>query len=110
VEFSAVYRSAGFAVDGGELPDFLPAVLDLAAYAGDPVWTLLHRHRIGLDLLVQALDRDGSVYRHAVQAVRSMLPAPGPAELAAAATLARSGPPREEVGLQPFALAPGGRR
>ncbi len=110
LEFAAVYQATGFAVDGGELPDFLPAVLDLAAYAGDPAWALLRRHRVGLDLLVRALDRDASPYRHAVQAVRLMLPPPGPAELAAAAALARSGPPREEVGLQPFALAPGGRR
>jgi nitrate reductase delta subunit len=110
LEFAAVYKATGFAVKDGELPDFLPAVLDLAAYAGNPAWALLRRHRVGLDLLVRALDRDKSPYRHAVQAVRVMLPPPGPAELAAAAALARSGPPREEVGLQPFALTPGGRR
>lgn len=110
VQFAAVYRAAGYAVDGGELPDFLPAVLDLAAHAGAPAWALLRRHRIGLDLLVQALDAHRSVYRHAVDAVRAMLPPASPAELAAAAALARSGPPREQVGLQPFASTPGGHR
>jgi nitrate reductase delta subunit len=110
LEFAAAYRESGLAVDGGELPDFLPAVLDLAASAGAPGWALLRRHRIGLDLLAQALDRDGSPYRYVVEAVRAMLPPPGAAELAAAAALARSGPPHEEVGLQPFALNPGGRR
>jgi len=110
VEFAAVYQASGFAVDGGELPDYLPAVLDLAAYAGDPAWALLRRQRVGLDLLAQALDADGSVYRHAVEAVRRMLPASTPTYLAASVALARSGPPREEVGLQPFALTTGGRR
>jgi nitrate reductase molybdenum cofactor assembly chaperone NarJ/NarW len=106
VAFAAAYREAGFAIAGGELPDHLPTVLELAAHAGEPGWALLRRHRVGLDLLAAALT--GSVYRHAVEAVRSMLPPPGPADLVAAATLARSGPPREEVGLQPFTL--GGRR
>jgi nitrate reductase molybdenum cofactor assembly chaperone NarJ/NarW len=110
--FAAVYRAAGLAVDGGELPDYLPAVLELAAHAGDPGWALVRDHRIGLDLLSQALHTHGSVYRHAVDAVRSVLPAATPKDLAAMATLVRSGPPREEVGLQPFALTsgPGGRR
>jgi nitrate reductase delta subunit len=112
VSFAAAYRAAGLALDGGELPDFLPAVLELAAHAGEPGWDLLRGHRIGLDLLAQALAGHGSVYRHAVDAVRAMLPAAGPRDLAAVAALARSGPPREEVGLQPFPLAAptGGRR
>jgi nitrate reductase delta subunit len=38
-----------------------------------------------------------------------MLPAPAPAELAAAAGLARTGPPGEEVGLEPYPQL-GGRR
>jgi nitrate reductase molybdenum cofactor assembly chaperone NarJ/NarW len=36
--------------------------------------------------------------------VRALLPAPGAHDLAAALRLARGGPPREEVGLEPFAL------
>lgn len=107
LEFAAAYKAAGFAVDGGELPDYLPAVLDLAAQAGEAGWVLLRRHRIGLDLLRQALDASGSVYRHAVAAVTALLPPPTGADLTAAVALARSGPPREEVGLQPFALTSG---
>jgi len=110
VEFAAAYKAAGFAVEGGELPDFLPAVLDLAAQAGEPGWSLLRRHRIGLNLLGQALAADGSVYAYAIDAVRALLPPAGPAELAAASALASTGPPAERVGLQPFALTPGGRR
>ncbi|MGW4152400.1 nitrate reductase molybdenum cofactor assembly chaperone [Micromonospora chersina] len=112
VGFSGAYRRAGLAVVDGELPDFLPAVLDLAA-ADDGGWRLLRDNRVGLDLLVEALGRERSVYRHAAAAVREMLPPAQPADLAAAARLARTGPPVEQVGLEPFGLVdttPGGRR
>ncbi|KKK07767.1 nitrate reductase molybdenum cofactor assembly chaperone [Micromonospora sp. HK10] len=111
VGFSGAYRRAGLAVVDGELPDFLPAVLDLAA-ADDGGWRLLRDHRVGLDLLVEALGRERSAYRHAVAAVREMLPPAQPADLAAAARLARTGPPAEQVGLEPFGLVDtsGGRR
>jgi nitrate reductase delta subunit len=105
--FAAAYRSVGLAVDGGELPDYLPAVLDLAA-AHDNGWRLLREHRVGLDLLEAALERERSVYARAVRAVRRLLPPAAPADLAAAARLARTGPPAEQVGLQPYP-APGGR-
>ena len=112
VGFTAAYKAAGLEVVGGELADFLPAVLDLAA-VDDGGWRLLRDNRVGLDLLVEALGRETSVYRHAVAAVREMLPPAGPAELAAAARLARTGPPVEQVGLEPFGLVEtttGGRR
>ena len=108
VGFAAAYRATGLEVTGGELPDFLPAVLDLAA-TDEAGWRLLRDHRVGLDLLVQALAAERSVYRHAVDAVGALLPPPCPSELAAAAGLARSGPPREEVGLEPYPVL-GGRR
>ncbi len=101
VAFAQAYRDAGLSVAGGELPDFLPAVLDLAA-VHDGGWTLLRDHRIGLDLLAQALGAEGSVYRHAAETVRALLPPAGPRDLAAALTLARHGPPREEVGLEGY--------
>ncbi|GAA2523078.1 nitrate reductase molybdenum cofactor assembly chaperone [Pilimelia columellifera] len=109
VGFVAAYKAAGVEVVGGELPDYLPAVLDLAAvHVGG--WRLLRANRIGLDLLDKALA--GSPYRHAIAAVRAMLPPPDAADLAAAATLARTGPPMEQVGLEGFGLVDttGGRR
>lgn len=111
VGFAEAYKRIGLLVADGELPDFLPAVLDLAA-VDEVGWRLLHDHRVGLDLLAQALAAEKSVYRRAVEAVRAMLPAPGPGDLAAALRLARSGPPREQVGLDGFALptTSGGRR
>lgn len=111
--FAETYRLAGYAVADGELPDYLPAVLDLAAAAGDPGWRLLHTHRVGLDLLHAALQRDRSVYAQAVAAVRTLLPPPDPADHAAVRRLAETGPPSELVGLDPFPTTPtaaGGRR
>jgi nitrate reductase delta subunit len=109
VLFAAGYKAAGLELLDGELPDHLPAVLDLAALH-DEGWRLLRENRIGLDLLVTALDT--SVYQHAVEAVRAMLPPPQPGDIAAAVRLARTGPPVEQVGLEPFGLVDttGGRR
>src|SRR5690606_22408840 len=96
VGFASAYRAAGVEVVGGELPDYLPAVLDLAA-VDDRGWRLLRDNRVGLDLLAAALEREQTVYRHAVEAVRTMLPPAGPGDLRAAAHLARTGPPAEQV-------------
>lgn len=111
VEFAAAYRAAGVELVGGELPDFLPAVLELAAL-DDTGWRLLRGYRVGLDLLVEALAGERSVYREAVAAVRGLLPPAGPDDDLAARRLAAAGPPAELVGLDGFALAetPGGRR
>ena len=111
VLFAAAYKAAGLTVIDGELPDYLPAVLDLAALHDDG-WRLLRENRIGLDLLAEALAAQRSVYRHAIEAVRAMLPPAQPGDIAAAARLARTGPPVEQVGLEPFGLVdtPGGRR
>ncbi|HEX6076085.1 MAG TPA: nitrate reductase molybdenum cofactor assembly chaperone [Micromonosporaceae bacterium] len=102
VRFAAVYRSVGYEVAGGELPDHLPTVLDLAATTGEVGWALLREHRVGIELLGAALERDGSVYRHVLAAVRSMLPAAAREDITAAAALAAAGPPMERVGLVPY--------
>ncbi len=103
VEFLAAYKAAGLELVDGELPDYLPAVLDLAA-VDDGGWRLLTANRVGLDLLVESLAKEKSVYRHAVEAVRGMLPAAGPADRRAMAQLARTGPPTEQVGLEPYGV------
>jgi len=105
-DFAAAYRRAGLVVADGELPDYLPAVLDLAA-VDDAGWALLRANRVGLSLLADALAKDRSVYRRAVDAVLASLPRAGRRERAAAARAARTGPPTELVGLEPFTAAPG---
>jgi nitrate reductase molybdenum cofactor assembly chaperone NarJ/NarW len=111
VLFAAAYKAAGVEIVDGELPDYLPAVLDLAALDDDG-WRLLRENRIGLDLLAKALDTEKSAYRHVIEAVRAMLPPPQPGDIAAALRLAQSGPPVEQVGLEPFGHVDttGGRR
>ena len=99
VEFADAYRAAGLRVVDGELPDYLPAVLDLAA-ADDAGWRLLGEHRVPLELLAEALSR--SVYQDAVRAVLLLLPAARPGDPAAVARLAQVGPPQELVGLEPY--------
>lgn len=96
----ARYRAAGVEWDSPELPDFLPAVLEYAATADlTDGLALLQEHRAGIELLRLALIDADTPYAAAVQAVCALLPGPSPADVAAAKALARSGPPREQVGL-----------
>jgi len=100
------YREAGMEFDSTELPDFLPAVLEYAA-TGDLAdgLALLQEHRAGLELLRLALVEAGAPRAALLEAVCAVLPGPSPADVAAAKALARTGPPREQVGLD---LAPFG--
>ena len=111
VLFAGAYQAAGVRVADGELPDYLPAVLDLAAL-DDGGWRLLRENRVGLELLARALTAETSIYRHVLDAVTAMLPPAQPGDIAAAVRLARTGPPVEQVGLEPFGLVDttGGRR
>ncbi|GAA5012556.1 nitrate reductase molybdenum cofactor assembly chaperone [Streptomyces siamensis] len=106
VRFKQVYREHGMEFTGEELPDFLPAVLEFSAHAGP---FLLREHRAGLELLRLALTDFGTPYASVLDAVCATLPGPSPKDRAEALALARSGPPREEVGLEPFGgLEPSG--
>lgn len=102
----ARYRAAGMDLTGPELPDHLPAVLEYAA-TGDLAdgLALLQEHRAGLELLRLALREVEAPWAAVLEAVCALLPGPSPADVAAAKALARSGPPREQVGLD---LAPFG--
>ncbi|MFC9975488.1 nitrate reductase molybdenum cofactor assembly chaperone [Spirillospora sp. NPDC127200] len=96
------YREAGVELDSRELPDFLPIVLEFAALHGGA--DLLAEHRAGLELLRLALLDRGSPYAAPVEAVCATLPGPSPRDRAEARRMARSGPPAENVGLEPFTL------
>ena len=101
--FQDAYRSRGLAVAGGELPDFLPVVLELAATEDeDLALALLFEHRQGIEVLRQSLDDRGSPYADVIRALEAALPEPTPEIIAAALTLASEGPPAEQVGLEPF--------
>ncbi|MEQ4206803.1 nitrate reductase molybdenum cofactor assembly chaperone [Actinopolymorpha sp. B9G3] len=97
------YRRGGLELSANELPDFLPVALEYAA-TGDLAdgLALLQDHRAGIELLRLALRDVGSAYAGVVEAVCALLPGPSPADRAAAQKLARTGPPQESVGLEPF--------
>jgi nitrate reductase delta subunit len=98
-----LYRAAGFILESGELPDYLPLVLEFAAHDDEHGRWVLREHRAGLELLQMHLRERRSPYSELLEAVRAGLPALGVAQLADVQRLAAGGPPREEVGLEPFA-------
>ncbi|MFJ4206299.1 nitrate reductase molybdenum cofactor assembly chaperone [Streptomyces sviceus] len=71
VRFQEVYRAAGLEFTGEELPDFLPAVLELAARTGD--LGLLTEHRDGLEHLRSRLTGFGTPYATVLDAVCATL-------------------------------------
>lgn len=99
---AGAYRGAGFALATGELPDHLPALLELAAV--DPCGAaVLAEHRPALDALRLALESSDSPYAAAVDAVTAALPGPTRTDRAALRRYREQGPPSERVGLEPFA-------
>ncbi|WNZ13157.1 nitrate reductase molybdenum cofactor assembly chaperone [Streptomyces sp. 11x1] len=97
------YRAAGWDIDGGELPDHLPVVLEFAALAGPGRGEApLRQHRRGIELIHRALTDADSPYRHVIAALIALLPPPTEADLRAVAELAAEGPPAEDVGLGPY--------
>jgi nitrate reductase molybdenum cofactor assembly chaperone NarJ/NarW len=113
LRFTHAYRSAGAEFSGGELPDHLAVVCEFAATADLELGLrLLAENRAGVELLHRALVDARSPYVGILDAVRAVLPEPAPRDLERALELARTGPPEEEVGLEPFGPPEqmGGRR
>ncbi|WP_105036875.1 nitrate reductase molybdenum cofactor assembly chaperone [Cryobacterium aureum] len=102
--FKKVYRQTDFLTNThGELPDFLPLVLEFAAIA-DPIAgrELLRQYRPSLELLRLALIEHGSPYGEVVAGVCGTLPGSSPADQEAVQRMAGYGPPTETVGLEPY--------
>lgn len=103
LRFSHAYRSSGAEFLGGELPDHLAVVCEFAAHTDLTLGLrLLNENRAAIELVRSALAETGSPWTDALDLVRSVLPPAHPRDLEKAAALARSGPPEEEVGLEPF--------
>ncbi|GAA3695808.1 hypothetical protein GCM10022204_09560 [Microlunatus aurantiacus] len=97
------YRRSGFLVDThGELPDYLPLILEYAARV-DPRdgAELLQDFRRSLELLRLALVDKATPYAGVVAAVCATLPGPSPRDRKAVMAMAAAGPPTETVGLEP---------
>jgi nitrate reductase delta subunit len=102
VAFKTAYRDAGFVPSEAELPDYLPMVLEFAALS-DRGGRLLRCRRGDVELLRRALARAESPYEDVVAAVCAQLPRLTRGELRQVLAAWETGPPREEVGLEPFA-------
>lgn len=100
--FTAAYRAAGFERSTDELPDHLAVVLDFAALHARGE-RLLRTHRADLELIRRALSEAGTPYAHVVDAVCGRLPRLTRRDLVLVHRAAESGPPAEQVGLEPFA-------
>jgi nitrate reductase delta subunit len=100
VRFKQAYREHGLEFSDEELPDFLPAVLEFSAATRSR--TLLQQHRAGVELLRLALADADTPYLRVLESVCATLPGAGPADRAQARALAAAGPPREDVGLEPY--------
>jgi nitrate reductase molybdenum cofactor assembly chaperone NarJ/NarW len=102
-QLKQLYRDNGFVLVCSELPDFLPVILEFAAVADVGLGLrVLQDRRAGLELLRLALLDADSPYAALVEAVCALLPGRSPQDEAAARALARSGPPGEQVGLEPY--------
>ena len=99
-----MYAAAGLPLDGDELPDFLPAMLEFAALAPDGYGhTLLAKHRLSLELLRLRLAEKNSPWGCALELLCDAFPRLVPIERDRLARLRADGPPAEQVGLEPFA-------
>ena len=99
-----LYAAAGLELATGELPDYLPLMLEFAALAPAGLGEkLLQEHRPAIELVRGNLHEAGSPYAHLLDALGACLPRLTPLERERIRKLAADGPPREQVGLQPFA-------
>ena len=113
LRFSHAYRTAGAEFLGGELPDHLAVVCEFAATTDLELGLrLLSENRAALELIRTALVEARSPWADALDVVRGLLGEAPPRDVEKARELARTGPPEEEVGLEPFGPPElmGGRR
>jgi nitrate reductase delta subunit len=109
VGFIEAYRAAGWEVEDGELPDYLPMVLEFSARSDSPIaGQLLSSYREGIEVLRVALETFMSPYAHVVSAVCRSFGDIDDETRERYLRLVNEGPPTEMVGVTTFlgALAP----
>jgi nitrate reductase delta subunit len=99
-----LFRAGGLILEGSELPDYLPVMLEFAAFAprgyGE---TVLAEYRAALAVIQEHLHAMESPYAHLLDALCSSLPALTAPDREQLRRLIAEGPPHEDVGLEPFA-------
>lgn len=99
-----LYRAAGLPMEGSELPDYLPAMLEFAACAPPGHGELvLREQRASLELVRLSLHERQSPFAHVLDAVCLLVGELSAAERVGLDRLIATGPPQELVGLEPFA-------
>jgi nitrate reductase delta subunit len=96
------FREAGLELAEGELPDYLPVLLEFAELAPDHGLPVLAELRGAIELVRTALHERDSAYAHLLDAVALSLPALTRSQARAVERLATEGPPTELVGLDSF--------
>jgi len=95
----------GFTITSGELPDYLPLLLEFAATEPRGL-QVLGSYRRSVELLRRSLEDLGDPFSVVVSAVAEVLPALDESDLAAVVDIAANGPPVDSVGLGDFAPQP----
>ncbi len=105
--FREVLARAGFEETRGELPDYLPIVLELCARDESGTGTdLLAANREGIEVIRRGLHEAGSPYAQLLDALAASLGEPSAAVLAACRALVSQGPPAELVGIGDLTATP----
>lgn len=103
-EIKQLYRDSGLLVDtGGELPDFLPMVLEFAVADPQRGRALLQRFRASLELLRLGLAKDGLPHAGVLAAICGCLPGESPRTQAEVQARYGEARPVEFVGLDSVA-------
>ena len=99
-----LYRAAGLELEGPELPDYLPVMLEFASLVGGGASReVLQEQRMGLEVLWLRLNELDSPYAHLIQLIRRSVAPLAASQLEVVRRLIQDGPPAEAVGLRPFA-------
>lgn len=101
--FKRMYRDSGMVTNlHGELPDYLPLVLEFTALVDSRAGrAALQAYRPSLELLRLALRDDGLAFYRLIQCICDSLPGASPESAQEIQQLARPHPPQELVGLEP---------
>ena len=99
------YDAAGFDLDGPELPDFLPLILEFCALAPEAGLEVLLEHRESLEVLRAELGERESLWAPIIAAICATLPSITRRQRARVERMAAEGPPTEQVGLEPYPAA-----
>lgn len=97
------YAAAGMEMDGPELPDHLPVILEFTDARPSDGGAILAEFRPAIELLRAALGEKGNPWAAALDALCALLPPLTADERDELLRIAKEGPPTEDVGLEPFA-------